>query len=358
MIFRRALLRELSIHAVGAFFLLLAITLTVSLVKLLGRAASGILVSDAVGPFLFLTLVKLAPVLLSLTLFIAVLATLARAARDSELLVWFSSGVSLGRLLRTVLGFALPVALTVAAASLELSPWAERKIAEYRAQIDARSDIAAVTPGTFTESRRADRVFFVAGVRNDLSAVHDVFVRAAKDGGREEVIVAKEGTLTQRPDGERVVLLRNGSLYEGVPGSPEFRVVTFERYFLRVASQELGATEFQASSLRPGELKPDTPEHQAQWVWRLGMPVSALVLAVLAVPLSLAHPRAGTALNLILALIIYAFYNNALGVSEAWVAQGRISPLAGLLGVHLFMFAVAALLLAMQSHLWRGGRAR
>ena len=64
------------------------------------------------------------PVLLSLTIFIAVLMTLTRSYRDSEMVVWFSSGVSLMRWMRPVLAFAVPLVLVIGLLSLMLSPWA------------------------------------------------------------------------------------------------------------------------------------------------------------------------------------------------------------------------------------------
>jgi hypothetical protein len=92
MIFRKTLLRELTAAAIGIFVVLLGITLTTQLVRLLGQAASGLITTTGVVALLGLTMVNYLPVLLSLTLFIAVLLTLTRGYRDSEMVVWFSCG--------------------------------------------------------------------------------------------------------------------------------------------------------------------------------------------------------------------------------------------------------------------------
>ena len=88
----------------------------------------------------------------------------------------------------------------------------------------------------------------------------------------------------------------------------------------------------------------DEPRYRAELLWRIGMPVSAIILALLAIPLSFVNPRAGRSANMLLALFTYLVYNNLMTVGQAWVASGRISFEAGLVGIHLFMFCLLPLL--------------
>src|SRR5512138_2221733 len=105
MIFQRALLREFASLAGAVFMTLFAIALTTQLVRLLGQAAGGQIPSDAVVAFLGFFALGALPVLLSLTMFIAVLLTLTRSWRDSEMVIWFNSGLSLVGWLRPVMTF-------------------------------------------------------------------------------------------------------------------------------------------------------------------------------------------------------------------------------------------------------------
>ena len=84
----------------------------------------------------------------------------------------------------------------------------------------------------------------------------------------------------------------------------------------------------------PTLLRDPNPQNMSEFLWRLGLPVSALILAILAIPLSFVNPRAGRSLNLILAILIYMIYNNSLSISQAWVAQGKLAPLLGIPLVH------------------------
>src|SRR6195256_4991705 len=109
VIFQRALLREFAGLAGAVFMTLFAIALTTRLIRLLGQAAGGKIPSDAVIAFLGFFALGTLPVLLSLTMFISVLMTLTRSWRDSEMVIWFNSGLSLAAWLRPVLLFSLPL---------------------------------------------------------------------------------------------------------------------------------------------------------------------------------------------------------------------------------------------------------
>jgi lipopolysaccharide export system permease protein len=76
---------------------------------------------------------------------------------------------------------------------------------------------------------------------------------------------------------------------------------------------------------------------RGELLWRIGMPVSALILALLAIPLSYVNPRAGRSANMLIAILIYAIYSNLMSVSQAWVAQGKLSFWVGVWAVHALM---------------------
>src|SRR5688572_9742495 len=171
MIFRNALLRELVAMAVATFVVLLAIVITMLLVRLLGQAASGAITTSGVVALMGFATLNYLPVLFSLTLFISVLMALTRSYRDSEMVVWFSSGMSLTQWIRPVLTFAAPVVAIIALLSLVLSPWAVTNSEELRRQMDSRDDVSAVAPGVFRESRQAQRVYFVEEVSGSENLV-------------------------------------------------------------------------------------------------------------------------------------------------------------------------------------------
>ena len=64
-------------------------------------------------------------------------------------------------------------------------------------------------------------------------------------------------------------------------------------------------------------------------LWRIGLPVSAMILCLLAIPMSSFNPRVGRSVNLFAALFVYVTYSNAISLCQAWVAQEKISFAVG-----------------------------
>jgi lipopolysaccharide export system permease protein len=344
MIFRRTLLREFAATAAGVFVVLVGITLTTQFIRYLGQAAAGTLAVDAVLAMLSFSALGYFPVLLSLTLFISVLMTLTRSYRDSEMIVWFTSGMSLYAWIRPVLAFALPLVATIAALSLLLSPWSVRLAEEYRVQLNARDEMSSVAPGVFRESRQAERVFFVEQIEGDANRVANVFVRSMQHK-REGIMVARRGHQEVAANGDRFLVLLDGSRYEGTPGSPEYRITRFERYAIRIEAFEAKRGLPTVKSLDTFDLlRLQTRPALGELAWRLGLPISALILSLLAIPLSFVNPRGGRSVNLILALLIYVVYSNCMSMVQAWVVQGRVGVAAGILSVHAAMLVLLAAL--------------
>ena len=345
MLFHRALRREFMNTGVVVFAVLLMITVTTQLIRMLGWAAQGVIPPDGVLILLGLAALRYLPILLALTVFISVLTTLTRSYRDSEMVVWFVSGRSLLSWIRPVLSFSVPFIFTIALLSLVLSPWAVEKADVYRHQIESRDDVSVISPGVFKESKQADRVYFVEKLTADLSMVANVFVHS-KQNGRAGVMVAARGYAETVANGDRFLILLNGRRYEGQPGSADYRVTEFERYAVRIETHESSKYIPSISSVPTLDLLRDrTPSHHAELTWRVGIPLSALILSLMAVPMSFVNPRAGRSLNLILAMLLYMVYSNLLSVFQSWVGQGRIPIWLGWTAVHAAMLAVLAFLL-------------
>ncbi len=339
-IFHWALVREFASTGLLVSSILLGIVVFTQLIRLLGESVSGTLAAEGVVALLGFSSLNYLPVLLSVSLFLSVLLTLTRSYRDSEMVVWFTSGIGLTRWIRPVLGYAIPVTVVIALLSLVLSPWALSKADEYKRRLESRDDVAAATPGAFRESKQADRVFFLEEVDVEKKRVGNIFVRSLQNG-REGTMVAKEGYQEIAPNGDRFLVMLNGTRYEGIPGQADYKVVEFGRYAMRIEPVELRQEQPNVKAYSTLFLlrNPDA-WNIAELEWRIGLPLSALILSILAIPLSYVNPRVGRSFNLIAAVVIYMFYNNMISVTNSWVRNGKISAAAGLWGIHLSMFAV------------------
>lgn len=345
MIFQRAIRREL-LSAVGAVFTtLFTIVISVMLIRILGDAAAGKVASaDVVALLGFAALINL-PVLISLTTFIAVLMVVARSYQDSEMVVWFASGISLTQWIRPIMQVGLPLVILTAVLSFWLTPLAGKLSAEYKERFRNREDISRVSPGKFQESADGSRVFFVEGLSSDTSNVRNVFLSQSQNE-ENSVVVAREGNVIIDHRGDKLLQLRDGRRYDGLPGAPDFRIMDFERYVVVIASnaQEI-AENRSARALPTSELIVNaTPVNLAELLFRISSPLTCLMQMLLAIPLGFVNPRRGRTLNLMIALVLAIAYFNANSIMQALVAQNRASFAMSWWPLHLGALVVVALL--------------
>ena len=345
MIFQRALRRELLSTAGAVFTTLFTITITVMLIRILGQAAGGKVASQDVIALIGFSALTVLPVLLITTGFISVLLVVTRSYQDSEMVVWFTAGQSLTRWIRPVLTFGMPIVVATALLSFVGTPWAHRQSADFRERYEKREDIAKVSPGKFQESASADRVFFVEGVSGDASHVRNIFVSTMQNG-RASVVVAKEGTMEFNPAGDKFLVMSKGRRYEGQPNQSDFQMMEFERYGVLVGRQSQALNSDRSARTLPLSqlIAAPTGANLGELLWRIALPLMAMLLLLIAIPLGFVNPRGGRSSNVLLALLMYVFYSNMISVFQAGVTQGRISLALGWWPMHLLAIAAITLL--------------
>lgn len=330
----------------GAFVssILLGIVVFTQLIRLLGDSVSGALAVEGVAALVGFSALNYLPILLSVSLYFSILLTLTRSYRDSEMVVWFSSGIGLTRWIRPVMGFAVPVVCVIALLSFVLTPWSRQKAEEFKSQLNAKDEVTLAKPGVFRESNEGNQVFFMENIDAGNERVSNIFVQSVRNS-KEGTMVAKEGLQEIAPNGDRFLVMLNGTRYEGEPGRHDFKIAEFERYAIRIEAAEVKESRPNFKSLSTAQLVQDpTRWNLSELAWRIGLPLSALILAALAIPLSFVNPRAGRSLNLIIAVVIYMAYNNMMGVSTTWIGQGKVGVGVGLWAVHSAMLLVLVVL--------------
>lgn len=341
--FERALSREIAGNLLLALASLAGIVSVVLAVRFLGKTVLAGIPGEGIAPMLGFALLNLAPSLLTLALFLGVFLTLTRQISDHEQVIWSCSGQPASAWFRPILRVALPASLAIAALTLAFNPWLQQKRAEFE-QIQARQKEAlALTPGLFSESGADNRIFFVEALSEAGAEAQSVFIRE-RHGLREAVVLSSRGHVETTPaSGERFLSLDRGRRYEFSPGKAEYRMMDFDRYLARMDPapiDQINASPRRRDSL--ALLQSPIPENLAELSWRLGLPVSALLLALLAWPLAQFNPRAGRGIHGLFAILAFATYINLLGVSGNWIAQGRLGFTASMAAVHGAAFALLA----------------
>lgn len=343
MIFERSLQRELGYTAGAVFLVLLTVMLTTMMIRVVGLAARGSADPRDVVVLIGLTVVGYLAVMLIVTLFVSILFVLTRWYRDSEMSVWFASGVSLTAFIKPIGVFAAPIVLLVLFCSTVAWPWSNAQRNAISQRFAQRDEISLLASGQFREAPSNHRVFFVEHVGENARQLDNIFI-AGTENGKLSVVVSRSGHVEVRGDGQRYAVLQQGRQYEGEPGKPNFRISEFARYGVKMDERQAVTTP-RVSGLPTTELLAHrSDENLAELAWRLGLPMMAIVLTILAIPLAYQNPRRGRTLNLVMAVLIYLTYTNLLNLFQSRMERGAMPFALDLLGLHVVAGTVAGLL--------------
>ncbi len=351
----RYLLRELALSFLAVGVVLLLISIGETVVAVLNQVTRGKVPPDLLFTLIVLRAIESLNILLPLAVFLGVLLAYGRLYRDSEMAVLSASGLDVGGLLRPLALMAVPVMLILGLVSLWLAPSAVRLSQHLVAEANRSLLIAGLEPGRFVALPGQEGIIYVGEMSADGSQFRRMFVESEKleaDGTSQlNVITASSGELyRETAGGERFLALKDGFRVEGRPGRDDFRLLRFERNDVRIPDNEVTETSESTKRAAPTrELWASSEALQrAELHWRLAPPLSALVLALLALPLSRSNPRQPRYASLIVAVLAYVAYANFLAIGRAWLAQEKLAPGAGLWWVYLPTVAIAVWLI------WRG----
>jgi len=350
-IFKKSLSHELIFSAGALFLILIGIVVAQRAGFLVGSAAKGWIPNDAIATMLGFSLIRFLPMIMSLTIFLTVLLTLTRWHQDSEMVIWFTSGLGITKWIRPIIAFSAPVIVIIALLSFFVMPWATQQVEEYRAQLKSRDETSSISPGVFKESNNGERVYFIESFDELGNVVKNIFIQSTQHQ-KTGIIVASRGSRFKAENEDSFILLEKGRRYQGKPNTSEISTTEFERYAIRLETKEVARKPATAETL-PTEalLFSESPRDKAELQWRLAIPVSAMVLVLLAIPMSFVDPRAGRSLNLMLAIFIFIIYNNMLSIFEAWITQGKINPIIGLWPAHLIFSLLVIYLFYRRNYL-------
>lgn len=349
----RYLLRELAFGFSASAAVLLVVTLGGTIADILDKVVRGRLPADLMFELLGLRTVDALTVLLPVAAFLGVLLAYGRLWRDSEMAVLQASGLPLAGLVRPLALLALPVAIVLALISFWLAPAAVRLSQGLVEEANRSMVVAGMEPGRFVELPGKGGVIFVAQMSADGTQFQRMFVESErvdeKSGDqRIDVITSAKGEMFHDTDGQgRFLSLRDGFRVEGRLGHDDFRLLRFARNDIALPDSESDASPDAVKRAAPMRtlISSADPLQQAELHWRLAAPLSALVLCLLALPLSKVAPREGRYAKLLVAVLCYLIYVNCLGLGRAWITQGKLAPWLGLWWVHIPTALIALYLL-------------
>lgn len=327
MIIDRYMAREVGLPFLAIATVLVTIFSTYSLTRYLVQANSGLLVASEVLQLTFLRSLVSLEVLLPLSFYFAVMVGMGRLYSDSEIYAMRSSGISEKRLMQPVMVLAVGLAVVTGFLSVTVRPWAYASSYAILAEAAATSEIDRIRPAQFYHfkgsGKDSGRTVFIEQIIRNSGAIHGIFIRSGKDRDLQ-LVTSVNGKLEYglRPGFNRLTLF-DAQLFKKVADAPDLfaELGSFSMWLPAGEAKPVGY-KTKASPTRDLVNAVSGPD-RAELQWRLSTPGSALLLALLAIPLSRGRPRQGRYARVLLALAFYAIYFNLLDVNRTWVEQGR-----------------------------------
>lgn len=346
----RYIFREITTTWFVVTLVLLMILLTNQFARVLGDVAKGKLPKDAAFEVIGLSAVQYLTILVPIGLFLSIMMALGRLYRDSELPAMMACRVGPAGVYRPLMWLLLPLVAFVAWLSIEVGPRALTAVDRIGAEARREADLGSIEPGRFTVFGPESAVVY--GERVSGSGVMErVFLQRQLSTGGVEVVIAERGEQVDSDDPDtRYLVLTNGRRYEGVPGTTAFRVVEFAEHGIPYRLPTLEPSDPEPRQMPVAALLESRDlADRAELQWRVGVPLSTLLLGFLAVPLSRSQPREGRYGRLAIGLLVFIIYFNLLSAAKSWIEQAVLAPEVGLWFVHGGVLLVGVGLLAVQN---------
>ena len=353
MLFQSSIRKELARTFGATFVVLMTIVLTIVLIRTLGQASRGVISPQDVMLFMAYAALGRLPTILTLSLFIALITTLTRMYKDSEMVVWMSSGRSLAGFLSPLFRFAWPVLLIIFLSALFVWPWTNQQTKAMQESFGRRSDIDRIAPGQFQESSNGNRVFFID--RDDKTGQktsNNVFI-SANEKGKSSVTTARSGRIDLIGN-QQVLILENGQRLESDNAKATLKISEFKEYGSNTGGNPVVAAGIDDAKLMavPALIKSPTRANLSELSWRLGLALAAVNFVVIALALTNANPRGGRSGGLVFAVLAFMVYNNVVNLGQSWVFGGLISFTNLTVALHGGVLLVALLWLAKRNSNW------
>lgn len=342
MIIHRSLIREVLQTAGAVLLVLVSIFLAARVVNILRDAAEGSIPLESIFTLLVLKLLGNFNTIVPLVLFVAILLVQNRWSRDNEMMVINACGVSAGTFIKPASILVLIVGIITATFSLYLGPLADRISRSIEEEFRNRADISGVLLGTFSETKSGEGVYFIEDYDETTEQYRDIFIYNGDHKEKENVVVANNGfKTTDELTQDDFLVLKHGTRYTGNPGEPDYVIMDFTNYALRLRQNSVAKFALPLKAIPTNKLL--KASHRAaigELHWRIAQVLAIPIMTLLALSFATVAYRQTKMPAMLLPLVTYFCYLNLLGFSVAMIRKGDLNPYLGIYFVHCLFAAI------------------
>lgn len=297
---------------------------------------------------------------LPLALMVGSIIGLSRLSSDNEITALRAGGINLLTLVAPLQLIASIVCLANFATSLYLYPVGNNHLNTIQHELTTRVIPTELRPRLFFEDFQ-NYILYIDDLDEKHSLLKGIFLVDMQNQEDPSLITSKTGRMILDEAGKRLQLhLENGQIYK-IPSKDGKKesISTFISSEFPIPFKEASGNirpkkpnEKTTSELMLGIDNYSTDklvrsEHQLELQKRLALPISALIFALIALPLSLTAGKSGRTAGFISSMILVIVYYNLLLIGLRMASVGKISPLLGAWGANILMAVLGLVSMTM-----------
>lgn len=357
------LIKEMLVTWIAVTAVLLVIMVGNVLARSLSKVTEGAIAPDALLSLVAVNSISSLVTLIPLGLYLGVLLAHGRFYRDNEISVMQACGAGWRALFRPTAVVGTLAVVLIAVLTIFVSPWAARQEQALKQSLQEESGLNLLSAGRFVESSDGKAVFFTQSINPGKTQFENVFMYRKRGDDMPAVDTARIASYqVDEETGNEYLVFTDGQSSVGEPGQADYTITSFKRQGILRPRKDKPEIALRNKSKTMTQLFNATDlGAKAELQWRMSIPLAALILALLAVPLAYTSPRQGRFAKIALAILIYIPYANVLSLARKWIASGTIPSWVGLWPVHLMVVALIVWLLArrvgwgwLRTQGWRG----
>lgn len=295
--------------------------------RYLTDAANGTLALKAVFVIVFYKALIALEMLLPIGLYVATAISLGQLYSDSEITAAQAAGISPFRLYRGILLLAIPVGIACALLSMYGRPWAYAHIDQLMQQSQSSFDVSHLQANKFNIEDNGTMVHAQTITPTD-NHIQNTFIYTT-DKGVTKVFRSQVGSIDNTRPQAPIAHLQSGSAYTFEHGSNNDSQQTYRNLAINLKpaadDEEVRSKAKSMKTLDQSRDLSDIAERQ----WRQTRGINAVLMTLLAIPLSRVRPRQGrfsVLLPLALVFIVIFFAGN---ICRTLVSNGMLPPIIG-----------------------------
>lgn len=359
----RILDRYIFLEMLPPFFLSMSVLTLVLFLQKLFRLADLVVSKGATLASIVKVLAYLVPGFLVITipmsLLVASLTTFASLSAGSEITAMKASRVSLYRMIRPVMFFAVIAFAITAITSLVLVPGAKTALKTHLFNMMKSRATVGIDPGVFSSA--FDGMVVYVDKMESIDNMEGVFISDERSEKDPYVILAKRGKLIADQQSLNVTFaLQEGSIHTVPKDEKTYTKMSFDaaRLYLDMNEtfqgapgkgfEDMGSMELVRMIKRLRGEKQPTYAIETELHKRISIPFACLILGLIGAPLGIRRSRSGKSAGVAIALLVFLIYYIILGSATNLAETGMLRPVLAYWVPNCMMAAAAVLFVAIK----------